>query len=385
MHRHFFLLVFIFLQCNIYAQTEAVPERVYSVTKVYKSLDYYETQANLWEKETRKNSKNADAWFNFFTAARMANIFTPAGGNQPYDMTEIAENIKANIPNTFEYHYLLFWQNNPSKEAYEHLQKAYEMAPERYETYHDFITKAELERDTASIRKFNEKWYKHELYSPGITNWNYNVLMSVEPNAILVTHGDNDTYPLWLLQYLKNVRRDVSVLNASLLLHDDYRKTIFKETGIPAFEKTIHDFPSRTAFFNAVAEHVVKNAPRPVYLGLSLPQELRDLWDENLYLTGLTFKYSEKEFDNKAVIRNNFENNFLIDYLKCSFQDDFSESVVRFMNQQYIPCLTVLHEHYRLSGEARKAEGVQKILLKIAKESDRETEIIEFLKNKEEQ
>ncbi len=385
MQRFLFLLAFIFPLFCLNAQPDAVPETIYSVTKVHKSLDYYKTQAKLWEKEIQKNSKNTGAWFNFFTAARMANAFTPAGQDRPYDMNEIAENIEANIPNTFESQYLLFWKNNPSSEAYDHLQKAYEMASDRYETYHDFITKAEFERDTTSIKKFSTLWYHHEFYSPGITNWNYNVLMSVEPNAILVTQGDNDTYPLWLLQYLKNVRRDVCILNAHILLYDDYRKTIFEELGIPLFEKTIKDFDSRTAYFNAISEHVVKNAPRPVYLGLSLPQDLRDNWDENLYLTGLTFKYSEKEFDNKAVIRNNFENKFLIDYLKFSFEDDFSESVVRFMNQQYIPCLTVLHEHYQLSGEIQKAQEVEKILMKIAKESDREEEIALFLNKTEKQ
>jgi len=237
----------------------------------------------------------------------MANAFTPSGVDRPYDMTKIAESIIKSIPNTFESHYLRFWKDNPSEEAYEHLQKAFEMAPERYETYHDLITKAEFERDINSMKKFSELWYHYEFYSPGITNWNYNVLMSVEPNAILVTQGDNDTYPLWLLQYVKNIRRDVTVLNANILLQNEYRKTIFEETGIAPFEKTIEDFKSRTAYFNAITEHVVKNAPRQVYFGLSLTKPLQSLWEENLYLTGLTFKYSEHQFDNKAVIRNNFD------------------------------------------------------------------------------
>ncbi len=379
------IIALVALSFNIYAQPDACPEWVFSVTKVHKTLDYYKSQAKLWENEINKNKKNADAWLNFFTAARMTNLFTPASEGQPYDMTEIAENIIQNIPNTFESEYLLFWQNNPSEEAYKHLQKAYEMAPYRYETYHDYITKSEFKRDTATIKKFSELWYNHEYYSPGITNWNYNVFMSVEPNAVLITQGDNDTYPLWLLQYLKNVRRDVAVLNAHILLQDDYRKTIFEEVGITLFNKKFEDFESRTAYFNAVIEHVVKHTDRPVYFGLSLTKPLQDLLDDNLYLTGLAYKYSEKEFDNKAVIRNNFENKFLIDYLKFSFHDDFSESVVRFMNQQYIPCLTVLHKHYTLSGESQKAEEVEQILMKIARESDREGEIAHFLEKTKEQ
>ena len=61
------LLLFSLLNLNSFAQK---PEKVYSIVKEIKEISWYKEQANLWEAEIKKDNKNANAWYNYYSAIR---------------------------------------------------------------------------------------------------------------------------------------------------------------------------------------------------------------------------------------------------------------------------------------------------------------------------
>jgi len=61
----------------------------------------------------------------------------------------------------------------------------------------------------------------------------HDLLESVEPYGVLITVGDNDTFPLWYAQEVEHIRPDVTVLCTSLLNTDWYTRQLIRQDVRP--------------------------------------------------------------------------------------------------------------------------------------------------------
>lgn len=356
------------------------PEKVYSFVKILKPFDWYKEQSLLWKKEIKKDKHNPEAWQNYYTANRMASRtnyeeYYKEIGKSFEDLDSIIEKCSKIIPNTFEYYYLKYYHVGISYENSEkYIKKAYEIDSNRVEVFDNYLGLSIIKNDKNNIEKFAKKWYNSNDISPNILNYNYNVLNSLDSNAIIFTNGDNDTEPIWVLQNALNVRKDVLVINVSLILIDKYRDELFKRINIKEFKLDTAGHEHWNNYQLKIAEqiitHIIKCAiERPVYFAMTLSDEYYEDIKEKLFIIGLSLKYSEKDFDNIAVLRDNYENKYLLDYLKFNFINDPSKDIVEQMNIGYIAGIIKLVEHYKITGDIKRYNDIKNIALTILRKS----------------
>lgn len=118
-------------------------------------------------------------------------------------------------------------------------------------------------------------------------------LASAPPNALLFLAGDNDTYPLWYLQQVEGLRRDVTLVTIPLLPASWYGPEIARRTGL-AFSDATHTPGAQWAFEDLAASQAraAFRAGRPVAVSVMEPARMRNLLGSGWSLRGVVYVMS---------------------------------------------------------------------------------------------
>ncbi|HET7621480.1 MAG TPA: DUF2723 domain-containing protein [Gemmatimonadaceae bacterium] len=100
------------------------------------------------------------------------------------------------------------------------------------------------------------------------------LLWSAPPRAVLVTWGDNDSFPLWYLQVVEGVRRDVSVVVAPLLGAEWYRAQLARRDSL-LLPNEVAELASELEVVGRVMDRAEVNG-RPV--AVAITADSSELW-----------------------------------------------------------------------------------------------------------
>lgn len=370
--------------CSLPAVQAQKAEIIQSITKVPMSNEYYTQQAKLWKAEIDKNNTNTQAWFNYYKANRYMQIAgenDTVRGNSRFDrLKSIMTDMEKKIPDSFEFNYLKWLNSGNDLTQFSYLEKAYAIDSEREETYTDFISTYEMLMMPEKRDEFAKKLFAKGNVSPGYLNYNYNVLMSLKPNAIILTVGDNDTYPLWILQAQFGIRKDVQIINLSMLYVNDYFKQLSSALQFE-YLNPMESYANAKLYTSSIVQRIANNKlNRPVYTALTVDEKYTNPVSNELYLVGLAYLYSKDKFDNIAVLKKNMEQQFALDYLQVQFYKDNSALSIRQANANYLVPMITLYDHYVLSNQNDEAARWRNLIVLVAKNSGQEKNIKEYIK-----
>lgn len=380
-----FLIASLFLLGETSAQQ---PEKVYGYAKVQHPLSWYRQQSAAWKKVIDENPKNNNAWYNYYYANRIL-LFRDTTDKRSRDeriagMNKLLDDMSAAIPDSYEAN-LCRWQNGGMNMAMlPYLKRAVAIDDSRREHIDDMINMGEYDRNIAQRDQYSKRKMESDMLSTGMMYYNYNVMTGTAPNAIIVTAGDNDTYPVWALQAL-GIRKDITVINIYLIQLEDYRAKLFKELGVEPWQpKTDPSDPLADArlFEKELIKRLAANKKKyPVYIALTAAgcTEYTAPVEENLYLTGLTYEYSTEAVDNMALMKRNFEQQYTLDYIEHPFYKDISASLVTEINRNYAVPMLKLYDHYKTSGDLQREAHIRRLLVAISKNTPEEQEIQKHL------
>ncbi|MBN1464919.1 hypothetical protein JXA02_04110 [candidate division KSB1 bacterium] len=371
----------------------AFPQKVHRITQEYYSNDWYKTQSELWKKEIDTNPQNAAAWENYYYANRYARFEDIDSKEKQAKLAQIIDEMERAIPDSYEYTLLRAWNSHDVNDI-SGFEKAYKMNPARPDPLYSMITHHELNGNVAKAEELYQALYKTADTITPLLDYNYNVLLSLEKDAILFTNGDNDTYPARMLQVVKGIRPDVTIINIGMALSEKYLLRKLKEHDHAVDGKILKqqagigadDIPTdmKGKFLATLVTDLTTRYPDiKIYFALTVYDPFKEAFKDALYLTGLAERYAKSPLDNIAFLHKNIEGEFRLDDVLCKWYSEeyVGKNMMSYMNLNYIPAFVKLAEHYQMAGDTQRATRWAEKAMMLAKNGEND-ELIQFIRAK---
>jgi hypothetical protein len=305
------------------------------------------SQAAQWKAANSAHPGDAAMQLNWFRSEQNAMAGNNNGSLNPTDKAKlnvIAGNIAAEAPGSFEAHIAQYYMEFPSAAAFQELDAAQRLAPEREELLAPMLSQAMLEGDETALRTSTKAMVQHNAIAAPLMAAASDVLLSLPGHAVLFTNGDMDTQPAVVEQVQRSAKPDVLIVDRRLLAAQAYRERIWKQAGGKGAT------PTNGPGF---AKALLASTDLPVYFALSLDRSWLNAFPGQLHAVGAVFRVGPASAEDATTLARNWP----------AMQKPQDAGP---MSRNYLLPGAILLQHYRSAGETGKATQVEAELRKIA-------------------
>ena len=386
--KYLLFILFCYYTTLSYSQVESVlNDNILSPDSIAKAVKSMCDKLEQAKQKVKENPKDERAWLEYsgvlqiLKGASLMQSMTPSkkyptpDPNIQKEMDEMLEGMKQNIPNTATYAITRNSNIKPGEKrmSFDEIIEKWPDAVLHYPTY-----VAVSLRNEKRLKDICKRWYESGEFPPQQLNFAYNELASAEKNAIIFMGGCFDLYGVRVLQSVKDQFNDKKIIMYPFLTDSFSIDKVTEELGIPKYRKAKNDtisysspgdfMKSYSRELKGVIEHFAKYSNRPIYFTITMDEMAKNALKDNLHSEGLLMRYSSKPYDNLAVMRRNFENVYLMDYLRESFYPQtlavsaFDPKVNEGLNLYYVPALKALLQFYKESEDHNHYDKLYSIL-----------------------
>jgi len=367
-----------------------------------KSLEYFDNQIKLWEKKVHKNKKDANAWLNLFNATKRAwtisiqqQMNNKKNKNEvnKYNHKKIAEEAYEIIPNSFEANYMMhFKESTYVKANYDYLLKAQEL--KKFDTsilcelllYYELIQNFEKTKEVA-IKIFHSNILSNLEYINA-----YNILSELNNNAVLITEDQEEFTACVVIQKNKKLKPNIVIsthfiLNPAYSFSYDYSDKTFARLGLKCirYSEDSNDATKKINNFRINQDgddlgkknfELLFNSEHPIYISNSSIMSFMKDFSDKLYLHGLTYRYSKTPTNYIYNIKENYEKNYTLDFIKYDILPTQPNKFDQSLYYMYYPSALKLYEFYKEKGMYLQQQEMKNFIQILAEKSGKD-----FIKN----
>ncbi|HIP35635.1 MAG TPA: hypothetical protein EYG85_02145 [Crocinitomix sp.] len=212
------------------------------------------------------------------------------------------------------------------------------------ETIKNSFKTAIINQDISQQKKLSKKIIT--LYSTNTLFYYQLLLNTTAKNAIIITNGIDDTYPLIALQQTKNINPYTKIISLSLLKNKTYLAYIQSEFSIKLSEDETYNI-----------KQFLKYKAQNVYVSTTVNPKYYKSFSSTLFLNGLTLNKSSSQQINKL-------NNVWIKIKNIIYKINLSDNE-KLLYQNFLPPLLTLYK-LNLENQQFDNSSLKKDILELA-------------------